>query len=194
MARTRGLARREGQKAEARRMQQQVEREGGEEDSTICRWVCGSAAASPPPPRRQRRHRRSSDSGEGAPWGDMPENALYKVFETLRHDKDSIQAVSKAKETQGDRPGLPNLFDPRKKDGLGHKRPIRIGLRGLKLAYEAAFGNDAVGERACARSLRRRCGASALRRCGDGKPVVPRPAPPACFTFKPTPTHTLVSN
>jgi len=74
MAKTRGAAKRE-KKQEAPQTSC---------DSTVRQWGHPS-----PPARRYRRGR-----GGGVAWIDMPENALYKVFDCLLQDKQALQAVS----------------------------------------------------------------------------------------------------
>jgi hypothetical protein len=76
MARTRGAARREKQA-----VKRPAPQEASECDSTVRQW--GRVV----PPARKHRRTRGSSSGEGVPWADMPENALYKVFESLLQDK-----------------------------------------------------------------------------------------------------------
>jgi hypothetical protein len=84
MAKTRSGA---GIKREASQVPK-TEQTVSECDSTVRQW--GRWA---PPARRQTRT-RSNHTGEGVPWIDMPENALYTVFEALLEDKQATKPVS----------------------------------------------------------------------------------------------------
>ncbi|GBF99334.1 hypothetical protein Rsub_11746 [Raphidocelis subcapitata] len=124
MARTRGDARRERQAG--KRAASPPRPQTSECDSTVRQWGLPT-----PPPRRQRRF-RSTSAGEGVPWSDMPENALYKVFETLLQDKDGPHAFRAAAaccrgwrlasmevlldDTAASRPELPPLVIPEVED------------------------------------------------------------------------------
>lgn len=84
MARTRGAAKREAGAGALGRREELTEPDA---DSTLCHWAC-------PPPARRGRRERSLTAGAGAQWIDMPENALYKVFELLLQDKQDPKVVS----------------------------------------------------------------------------------------------------
>ena len=86
MAKTRGAVRRENQAA--KRLPPDTEAKP-ESDSTVRQW-----GRYVPSTRKQRRTRSTAAFGDGVPWCDMPENALYKVFESLLQDKQGAPAVS----------------------------------------------------------------------------------------------------
>ena len=81
--RTRGANRREARQAK------EPEPASAACDSTVRQW-----GRPPAPGRRYRRIKATGDAG-GVPWFDMPDSALYKVFDLLLQDKQGLDAVSR---------------------------------------------------------------------------------------------------
>ncbi|KAI8462597.1 MAG: hypothetical protein J3K34DRAFT_178713 [Monoraphidium minutum] len=183
MARTRGAARRERQPGPKGPQPEQA----SEVDSTMRCW-----GISLPPKRRHRRTRTSSSGGE-VPWLELPECALYTVFEALRQDKEGAMAFRSAAaccrtwrvasmevlldDTAASRPELPPMMVPE----VETREPTSATTCNAGLCDEAESETEVNGFEASSREMaKRKAGAAAGGRgggrggCGHGGAAGPR--------------------